>query len=975
MFSLPANPAGTKRSLLRTHPPPPALDLARARPREAALASGGAPKIRVGDVAVPDHDDNEGETLQLSSSSSSSDSESESPSPPLHTHGDRTGLGKSSSKSTLAPLRSSSRTSSRSSSRTRSADDKNDSALPEDITKDLAALQQLRRSVKTNLRLRPIRSRSNLPKMNLNLDIEGVIPPAPLPLSVREGEGIPTRGNGIYPTINTTAINTANPPPLSASSPASSAYYTPTAETPHTAFFSARNPRAPFDYTPLPIPLLQPTNLANPIAPGELADRLQALRRPLLLDTRPSKLYSQVRLKGSVNVVLPLARRRLESLDELREYVTTQDGKTRWDALIGGGSQWDGGLVVINDGETDDVHASLIAALQVPRVPMAYLSGSLYSLPLEPFIVTEPTGTPQHAMLFAIKNRGTPLSSPLPPLPANIASPISARGLYNRLTAPSRPLLIDTRPLAAHQAFHLRDSVSIAIPSLILKRCRKPGGGLPSLSALKQFATTEQGKAHWDILMGVDGGWDGNVVIYDDEMDVKDRDSPGVTAWAIMPVISPLLKSDGRIEYLEGGLARAGHDPDLGTLVVTGDEVEAAPSRTGTPRSGGFAKKNGGGLFQLDTDSALKFKKLPEIDLNPSPASNPPSPLPAHAPAVQGKGLPPSPLPIMPSTSRTSSSLSPSTSVADASPSPPPSSIGFRRPPPPRRPSVPALRRLDTRSAERLVPPPPKLSLRTKPMRSATLTVPPALTLNIGGLGGPPQSPSHLQLMYSTHSPPLSARFLSPTGDPTNYLTPYYTPPHTPSTPRLGFGFYPDDPPPTARPDMDPPTTEDAFPVFTVSTILPNFLYLGPELTTPEHVKELRDLGVKRVLNIAAECDDDMGLGLRQAFRYCKIPMRDTVEEDGIAKGVSEACNFIGELFGISVRKGMDAEIATLISICSLPTLCRSTLPFHHRRRTAALGADLRALQGGQVALSDGGDGVPHSRKPLDTVARIRVRA
>ena len=102
--------------------------------------------------------------------------------------------------------------------------------------------------------------------------------------------------------------------------------------------------------------------------------------------------------------------------------------------------------------------------------------------------------------------------------------------------------------------------------------------------------------------------------------------------------------------------------------------------------------------------------------------------------------------------------------------------------------------------------------------------------------------------------------------------------------------------PSTARPELDPPTTEEAFPVFTISTILPNFLFLGPELTTEEHVQELKELGVKRILNIAAECDDDQGLRLKEVFdRYYKIPMRDTVEEDNMAKGVREVCEILGE--------------------------------------------------------------------------------
>jgi len=86
--------------------------------------------------------------------------------------------------------------------------------------------------------------------------------------------------------------------------------------------------------------------------------------------------------------------------------------------------------------------------------------------------------------------------------------------------------------------------------------------------------------------------------------------------------------------------------------------------------------------------------------------------------------------------------------------------------------------------------------------------------------------------------------------------------------------------------------------MFTVSTILPNFLFLGPEMTAEEHVQELQNLGVRRILNLAAECNDDNGLGLRQRFeRYVKIPMRDTVEEENVILGVREACSVIGTSF------------------------------------------------------------------------------
>ena len=102
--------------------------------------------------------------------------------------------------------------------------------------------------------------------------------------------------------------------------------------------------------------------------------------------------------------------------------------------------------------------------------------------------------------------------------------------------------------------------------------------------------------------------------------------------------------------------------------------------------------------------------------------------------------------------------------------------------------------------------------------------------------------------------------------------------------------------PATARPDDQPPTTEEPFPEFTVSTILPGFLFLGPELTTEEHVEKLKAHGVKRIVNIAIECDDDHGLHLRERFeKYVHIPMRDTVEEDNITRGVRDVCTILGE--------------------------------------------------------------------------------
>lgn len=71
---------------------------------------------------------------------------------------------------------------------------------------------------------------------------------------------------------------------------------------------------------------------------------------------------------------------------------------------------------------------------------------------------------------------------------------------------------------------------------------------------------------------------------------------------------------------------------------------------------------------------------------------------------------------------------------------------------------------------------------------------------------------------------------------------------------------------------------------------------MGPEITTQSDVDELTALGVRRILNVAIECDDDEGLGLRDVFeKYYRIPMKDSVDESGVSKGIRDACKILGE--------------------------------------------------------------------------------
>ncbi|WFD29507.1 hypothetical protein MSPP1_000516 [Malassezia sp. CBS 17886] len=83
---------------------------------------------------------------------------------------------------------------------------------------------------------------------------------------------------------------------------------------------------------------------------------------------------------------------------------------------------------------------------------------------------------------------------------------------------------------------------------------------------------------------------------------------------------------------------------------------------------------------------------------------------------------------------------------------------------------------------------------------------------------------------------------------------------------------------------------------FEVSTILPGFLYLGSNIQKPGDIARLQELGIRAILNTAAEIEDGgpPDLALPQQFpRYLRIPMRDVVEASGVQKCLADACEFL----------------------------------------------------------------------------------
>lgn len=259
-------------------------------------------------------------------------------------------------------------------------------------------------------------------------------------------------------------------------------------------------------------------------------------------------------------------------------------------------------------------------------------------------------------------------------------------------------------------------------------------------------------------------------------------------------------------------------------------------------------------------------------------------------------------------------------------------------------PQKPRLTKLDMTSAERLKTlaqiegrtgandragpvGPPKLQLKTAPARAMTLATdgPPSRgaegngagagglrpKLKLGNLNTASSSamqPSNVLIVNTPSSPENSTSYVGVHSNGSGYAHAQYPPPSPgglggnqpprPRTPKTPLTPLLPPSPMTARPGgMNGPEPTSPAPVFTISTILPSFLYLGPELVKEEHATELEGLGVKRILNIAIECDDDAGLGLRDRFKYVRIPMRDTVEEVNVSKAMKEVCDILGEYF------------------------------------------------------------------------------
>ena len=428
------------------------------------------------------------------------------------------------------------------------------------------------------------------------------------------------------------------------------------------------------------------------------------------------------------------------------------------------------------------------------------------------------------------------------------------------------PLIVDTRPLGPYLEGHLAGSANISIPSLMLKRLRKATAKGTTWQALGAFISTPAGKVAWD---RVDPERPVTIAV----LGHSDSDLPSI----VKGILDGVLRS-GRVKVVDGGweaVERHSLD-DSRKRVVSGEPKD--PS----------AEIDGQEVLLPPPRTAPAFDKppppIPDFSLAPPRVAHHPSmpslrterPFPAHGPVGFGAS----------SSSTSSTRRTPKLSLNLQQP--------LRSATLPPEGGMSGL--LSARSTSSNMD-------RKSPGLSISVPKSPAQFLSVQHLCASqaklPPSPSSFgdvkRFSTSPDEDDPTEDLLSPAGQTARL-------PRSASSITSESGW----PSPysntsTAAPSPQALATAIATPrngiaPFVVTTILPTFLYLGPEIASQRDIDELKRIGVRRVLNVALECEDEDGLGLRNSFeKYHKVPMRDIVEETNVARSLREACNYLDD--------------------------------------------------------------------------------
>jgi hypothetical protein len=422
------------------------------------------------------------------------------------------------------------------------------------------------------------------------------------------------------------------------------------------------------------------------------------------------------------------------------------------------------------------------------------------------------------------------------------------------------PLIIDVRPLPAFLEKHIRGSVNANFPSLLMKRFRK---GSTSAFNLESFLTTESSKRVYQRAIAAAGGRAGSLdgldlYVVDDH--IEDRSSSSLTTGAstgdiLCSVLERIRDGDfsrGAVYFLRGAFVDLQAEGLAARMVVSDADETAEAEKAAyspSPRTSSRTSPSTATSSPLSSagGSPVANRRHGLLALQQSPIIRQPAQQAAPATRAPGGGL-----------RICTSPTTPTASTLSASPSSGSSSASVRRA---------QLKRLDTGETVRY----------GNVSSSARSPAPPALKLGAAAHG------SGLTIQALAHrqsKSPVAPTFDFGSGHRRNNDSTASNATITePSTPHPGGGG----------------GGEQSEVAFEVSTIIPGVLYLGPDPSREEDVRELEALGVARILNMAVEVPDRPELRLAERFQKVeRLPMRDFVEETGIQARIDEACAFLG---------------------------------------------------------------------------------
>jgi hypothetical protein len=442
-------------------------------------------------------------------------------------------------------------------------------------------------------------------------------------------------------------------------------------------------------------------------------------------------------------------------------------------------------------------------------------------------------------------------SGSVPSSPYDDGRSISVNTTLALFRSSSQYLVVDTRVLEEFGLAHIERSANVSIPTLLLNRLRKQTtrAGVAGWVSLTRYVSTTAGQTLWD---GVDLSKSLDLIIIG--VDGDDVDAP----YTLADILEPLV-TKGMVRVLDGGWAALANPAQAAGFVVKDAPLILNPDLV---------------VITSSPEAANRLRPAGHASLLVSPATAAPAPSQTNVPAI-------SPLVTANQGARNLPNLSITPTAVTTAP---------RRPP-----------KLQLHMDTAPLKPVPSGGL-TAPIGGAQRTNRPklgGLTIDVGSsrVPGGPQSaipctsqssstPRMGGLTVNTVMQGAKTSTLAPPGEPWGGNL-------TPIAPTANFSNIP--PPTPSMPSHSSGPLARKQPAIEISTILPSFLYLGPEITTKSDVEELTALGVRRILNVAIECDDDEGLGLRDVFeKYYRIPMKDSVDESGVSKGIRDACKILG---------------------------------------------------------------------------------